>query len=88
MLPEGSIGSHGTPENDAGLRQGGSDDVGIIAFLCDILMEEIAVRAPRFQRRLHGWRRDRQVEEAQRRLIGFQFPCHEAPLDPQSFCVL
>src|SRR5947207_2970552 len=88
MLPEWSNGSDGTPENDAGLRHRGSDDVGVVAFFRDALMEEVAVRAPRFQGRLHEWRRDRQVEEAQRKFDRFQFPCHEAPVDRQSFCAL
>jgi hypothetical protein len=35
------------------------------------VMEEVAVRAPRFQGRLHGWRRDREVEEAQRKFDRF-----------------
>src|SRR6185369_13823557 len=45
------------------------------------LAEEIAVGTPRFQSRFHRRRRDRQVEKAQRSLVGFQFSRHHAPPD-------
>jgi hypothetical protein len=40
-------------------------------------MKEVAVRAPRFQSRLHRWRGDRLLEETHRRLIGFQLSRRE-----------
>ncbi len=40
-------------------------------------MEEIAVRAPRFQCRFHRRRGDCLIEKTQRRLIGLQFSRHE-----------
>jgi hypothetical protein len=40
-------------------------------------MEEIAVGAPRFQRRLHGRRGDRLIEETQGCLVGFEFARHQ-----------
>jgi hypothetical protein len=73
---------HGAPENDAGFRHGRGDDVWIIAFLCDTLTEEIAVRAPGFQGSLHRWRSDRQIEEARRRLKDLEFSCHEVRSRP------
>jgi hypothetical protein len=41
------------------------------------LVEEIAVRAPRFQSCLHRRRGDGLIEEAQRSLIGLQLSSHE-----------
>ena len=64
------------PENDARLRHGRGDDVRIVAFLRRALVKEIAVGAPRFQSRLHRRRGDRQIEEAQRSLVGLQFSRH------------
>ena len=71
------FGSNRAPENDAGLCHGRSDDVRIVAFLRRALVEEIAVGAPRFQSRFHRGSRDRQIEEAQRGLVGLQFSRHE-----------
>ena len=64
-------------ENDAGLCQGRGDDVRIVALLRRALVEEIAVGAPRFQSRFHGGSGHRQIEEAQRSLVGLQFSRHE-----------
>ena len=82
MFAEGSVGSDGAPENDARLRHGRGDDVRIVALLRRALVEEIAVRAPRFQSRFHRRSGDRQIEEAQRSLIGLQFSGHR--IDPPS----
>ena len=49
-------------------------DVGIVNFLCDTLMEKIDLRTPGF----HRWGSYGLIEEAERRLIGFEFSCHEA----------
>lgn len=76
MLAEGSVGSDRAPENDARLLHRGGDDAWIVAFLRRTLVEEIAVGAPRFQSRLHGGSRDRQIEEAQRSLVGLEFSRH------------
>ncbi|MET4386688.1 hypothetical protein ABIB73_002433 [Bradyrhizobium sp. F1.4.3] len=76
MFAERSVGSNRTPENDAGLCHGRSDDVRIVALLRRALMEEVAVSAPRLQRRLHRRSGDRQIEEAQRSLVGLQFSGH------------
>jgi hypothetical protein len=73
MLPEGSIGADGAPEDDARLRHGRSDDVRIVTFFRRPLMEEIAVGAPRSQSRFHRRRGDRQVEKAQRTSKVFSF---------------
>jgi hypothetical protein len=70
VFAEGSIGSNGTHEHNARFRHGRGDDIRIVTFLRRALVEEIAVGAPRFQSRFHGGRRDRQIEEAQRSLIG------------------
>ena len=43
MLAERSVGSDGTPENDARLRHGRGDDVRIVALLRRTLVKEIAV---------------------------------------------
>src|SRR5450755_4395346 len=77
MLAERSVGSDRAPENDARLLHGRSDDVRIVAFLRRALVEEIAVGAPRFQSRLHRRSGDRQIEEAQRSLVGLQFSRHQ-----------
>src|ERR1700676_4792734 len=77
MLAEASVGSDGTPEDDARLRHGRCDDVRIVALLGRALMEEIAVGAPRFQSRFHRRSGDRLIEEAQRSLIGLQLSRHE-----------
>jgi hypothetical protein len=58
---------------------GRGDDVGIVNFLRDTLMEKIGLRTPGFQGRFHGWGRYGLVEEAEGRLIRFEFSCHEAP---------
>src|SRR5207244_27324 len=42
------------------------------------LMEQVATSAPSVQRRLHRWRRDRQIIEAQRGLVGLQLSWHGA----------
>src|SRR6202045_5281823 len=76
MLAERSVGSDRAPEDDARLRHGRSDDVRIVAFLRRALVEEIAVGAPRFQSRFHRRSGDRQIEEAQRSLVSFQFSRH------------
>src|SRR5882762_5705404 len=68
MLLEGPVRPHGTLEYDAGFRHGRGDHVRILALLRGTLVEEIAVRAPGLQCGLHRWRRDRKIEEAQRRL--------------------
>src|SRR4051794_25281955 len=70
MFAERSVGANGAPENDAGLCHGRGDDVGVVALLRRALVEEIAVRAPRFQSRFHGRCSNRQIEEAQRGLVG------------------
>lgn len=67
MLPERPIRSYGTPKNDAGFGHGRNDDLRVAAFFRDTLMEEVAVRAPSFQGRLHRGRRYRQIIEAKRR---------------------
>jgi hypothetical protein len=41
------------------------------------LVEEIALRAPGCQRRLHRWRGYRLIEEAQRGLIGLELSRHD-----------
>jgi hypothetical protein len=43
MLAERSVGSDGTPENEARLRHGRGDDVRIVALLRRTLVKEIAV---------------------------------------------
>src|SRR5438067_11749757 len=63
MVSEVPIRSNRSSEGNAGFRHGRGDDVGILAFLGDPLMEEIAVRAPSFQCRLHRVSRYRQIEE-------------------------
>jgi hypothetical protein len=70
MLAEGSAGSDRAPENNARLFHCRSDDVRVVAFLCRALMEKIAVGAPRFQSSFHGRSGNRQIEEAQRGLVG------------------
>ena len=77
MFAERSVGSNRAPENDAGLCHGRGDDVRIVALLRRALVEEIAVGAPRFQSRFHGGSGHRQIEEAQRGLVGLQFSRHE-----------
>ena len=77
MFAERSVRSNRAPENDAGLCHGRGDDVRIVAFLRRALVEEIAVGAPRFQSRFHGGSGHRQIEEAQRGLVGLQFSRHE-----------
>src|SRR5436309_13376320 len=77
MLAERSAGSDRAPENDARLCHGRGDDVRVVALLRRALMEEIAVCAPRFQSRFHGGSGYRQIEEAQRGLVGLQFSRHE-----------
>jgi hypothetical protein len=52
-----------------------------MALLRRALMEEIAVGSPRLQSRLHGWRGDRLIEEAQRRLVGLFSPS-VSPVSP------
>jgi hypothetical protein len=82
VLAEGSIGSDGAPEHNARLPHGRGDDVRIVTFLRRALVEEIAVRPPRFQSRFHRRSGDRQIEKTQRSLIGFQFSGHRS--DPPS----
>src|SRR3984893_18212754 len=87
MFSERSVGSNLAPENDARLLHGRNDDVRIVTFLRRALMEKIAVRPPRFQSRFHRRSGNRQIEEAQRSLIGFQFSDHRpdppSPIDRQ-----
>lgn len=87
MFFERSVGPDRAPEYDARLCHGRSDDVRIIAFLRRALMKEIAVCAPRFERRFHGGSGYRQIEESERRLVGFQFSGHRPdqtfPFDSQ-----
>ncbi|MGY2930567.1 hypothetical protein ACVWZ6_000169 [Bradyrhizobium sp. GM6.1] len=73
MFAERSVGSNRAPENDAGLCHGRGDDVWIVALFRRALMKQIAVGAPRFQSRFHGGSGHRQIEEAQRSLVGLQF---------------
>ena len=70
MFAERSIRSNRAPENDAGLCHGRCNDVRIVALLRRALVEEIAVCAPRFQSGFHGGSGHRQIEEAQRGLVG------------------
>src|SRR5207237_8528466 len=77
LLADRSVGSARAPETDAGLCHGRRDNVRIVAFLRRALVEEIAVGAPRFQSRFHGGSGHRQIEEAQRGLVGLQFSRHE-----------
>jgi hypothetical protein len=77
MFAERSVCSNRAPEKDAGLCHGCRDNVRIVAFLRRTLMEEIAVCAPRFQSCFHGGSGHRQIEEAQRGLVGLQFSRHE-----------
>ena len=49
-------------------------------FLCDTLMEKIGGRTPGFQGCFHRRRGYGLIKEAQRRLIGLEFSCHEAAL--------
>ena len=77
MFAERSVRSNRAPENDAGFCHGRGDDVRVVALLGRSLVEEIAVGAPRFQSRFHGGSGHRQIEEAQRGLVGLQFSRHE-----------
>ena len=70
FLAERSVGSDGTPQNDPWLRHGRGDDVRIMALPRLALVEEVAVCAPRFQSGFHRRSRDREIEEAQRSLVG------------------
>ena len=49
---------------------------GSSIFLGEALMEKVALRTPGLQSRLHRRRRDCELEEAKRGLIGFQLPRH------------
>src|SRR5215475_13453529 len=80
MLLERSVRSDRAPENDARLRHGRGDDIGVVTFTCDPLMEKVALRAPCFQGRLHRRRRYCQIIEAQRRLIDLELSRHLPPL--------
>src|SRR4029079_7778762 len=64
-------------EDYARLLQGRRDHVWIVAFPCRTLMEEIAIRAPCFQCGFHRWSGNREIEEAQRGLVGLQFSRHQ-----------
>src|SRR5258708_36111960 len=77
MFAERSVRSNRTPENDAGLCHGRVDNVRVVALLRRALVEEIAVCAPRFQSGFHAGSGHRQIEEAQRGLVGLQFFRHE-----------
>src|SRR3981189_366778 len=77
MFAERSVGANRAPENDAGLCHGRGDDVRIVALLGRALVEEITVCAPRFQSCFHGGSGHRQIEEAQRSLVGLEFSGQE-----------
>src|SRR3954471_9408793 len=78
MFAERLVGANGAPENDARPCHSRGDDVRMVALLRRALVKQIAVGAPRLQSRLHGWRGDRLIEEAQRGLVGLQFSGHRS----------
>jgi hypothetical protein len=55
-------GSNRALQNHSGLCHRRCDDLPVVGFLCETLVEEIAARAPRLKRRLHRRRSDSEIE--------------------------
>jgi hypothetical protein len=76
VFPVRAVRSDRSPENDARVVHGRRDYRGICRFLRETLRKEIAPGTPGIQSSLHRRCCNGKVVEAERGLVGLEFPCH------------
>src|SRR3954453_18196470 len=79
MLVEGLVGSDRAPKHDAGLFHRRRDHLAVVGLFCKTLMEQIHVRAPGLEGRLHRWRGNGEIVKALRCLVDLEFAWHDRP---------
>jgi hypothetical protein len=77
IFSKSAVRADWSPKNDSWLDHRRGDNLGIVGFLCKTPLELTRLDAPGVRSRFHGRRRDGQIEEAHRGLVGLEFPRHQ-----------